>query len=143
MNRSDVIRYVPLLVAIVVVGITGAAIVDIATGDELQEQTEQAKAYCYQAYGDPTLANANVVGNHGGLHCAANDDDPHLHDVRPEALAAAHRANESGHVVNWAAVERYKSPDERADAEDLRFFGTGLALVVGMVLVVPVVRRWG
>lgn len=109
-------QYAPAVVALVMllsVGVSVIGAVDIDQ-DRIKHEYEKAQAYCYQAFGDPTIGNSMVIGNHGGWHCEANDGgEPHLHDVTDRAKMAAYLANESNRTVDQWPDDRYKPAHER------------------------------
>lgn len=73
----------------VVLFVVAAFVVPIATGD-LQEDVDQAEAYCDQELGagEYELAMVNAVWG-GGLHCIGEDRTIHIHDVPEHELEAA------------------------------------------------------
>lgn len=133
-------------VVLVIAGVIGGQLYSELHSDEFSAYVEKAEAYCFQSYGDASLLNAQVVGHHGGFHCAANRDDPHLHDVTDEALEAAFHANQSGETVDWSGVDRYGPRDQRGFFPDLKLFGSviGVALAMsGGLRFVGRRRNWG
>lgn len=76
---------------------------------EMRHDVEQARAFCYQTTGSPDIVNAQAMGEHGGLHCLANDDGPHLHAYPEQAREDALMVNRSGGSFDAAdyEVEQY------------------------------------
>lgn len=101
---------------------------------EMQAQNEMAQAYCEQAFGDDDVIISNVVGNHGGYHCLANQHEPHYHEVTKEARQAALEAERNGEQVDWSTVDRYKDsgPWER----QLQTYLTLVPILAGIIAVV-------
>lgn len=115
MNRQAILNIAFTVGVIVTMVAVGFAVVGGVTDAAAQEDVEKAQAYCYQAYGDADITVSNAfIG--GGYHCQANNDDPHLHDVHPQALNAAYAVNQSGGEIDWklADMQRYKSWEQRS-----------------------------
>jgi len=97
-----------LLAAAIVVVVLGGV---VATVDRqaIQHDVAISRAFCYQAYGDPTM---HPMGGHGGFHCEANAGQngghPHLHQIPREYLERAYAANQSGEQISF-------NPDEVAE----------------------------
>lgn len=107
MTESDkIISLFGVAFAIVVVASAGLPIAYMATNEGYQERVAtaiaQAQAYCEAVYGDPAVYQANVVGNHGGLHCDANEDGPHLHAIPEKYQKRAYEAQQAGEELDWS-----------------------------------------
>jgi len=106
----DPIAVVVLLLVAAATGYVMIQTLDAARAEpELTDQRQTARAYCYQAFGNPDVYTAAVVNGHGGYHCVANQGSPHYHETTKEARLAALEANRTGGRVDWATVDRYKS----------------------------------
>lgn len=113
---------------------------------EHREYREKARAYCYQWYDDPRTGIAQVFGEHGGLHCIANNDDPHLHEVTDEALEAAYRANQTNATAQMVAdrrdeFDRFEAPRNRpgifpVPLYTVIFVGISVVIVGGLIAII-------
>lgn len=140
MNGRGQAEVFPLSIvfALVIAGVLGVIIFDAvgADGSEIEREYEQAQAYCYQAFGEPTIGHSNVIGNHGGWHCEANENDPHLHDATDEAIHAAYYANQTNQTVDWSEIDRYEPTHKRGYTPTL--FGLGSILGLGLLMLVAI-----
>lgn len=65
--------------ALVIVAALGFTIVDEATSPEARAFFETAEAWCADHGGE--LTNAQVIGDHGGLHCDLGEQSVHMGEV--------------------------------------------------------------
>lgn len=134
-DRDDLVRMaVPLLIVVIMLFV-GLQVLNVAAGPtaDIDREIAESRAYCYQAHGDPSLGNSMVIGNHGGLHCLANDDEPHLHDVTERAKMAAYLANESNRTVDQWPEDRYEPRHKREGMPDI-LSGVSLLLIGGVFI---------
>jgi len=118
--------YWPLVIGVVVVA--GVLFIPIVDSGELATVAEQdfkeAQAYCEQVYGDESITNSMVVGNHGGWHCTANQNGPHLHAIPEEYKEQAYQAEQSGSALDWTVA------DARDHAEPTPWYQSMFGVVI-------------
>jgi hypothetical protein len=145
MKLADIDLPAVLLALIVAstVAFLGVHVLNLHSQQEMQAQHEMAQAYCEQVFGDEDVIISNVVGNHGGYHCLANDgSEPHYHEVTQEARQAALEAQRNGEQVDWSTVDRYKDtgPWERQLQSYLSLLPVTVG-VIGLVVGIGVIQR--
>lgn len=71
---------VGLAIGLILAGIGGFIVMEAATDEEFQQYIEDSEAWCDAHDGE--LHNAQVIGEHGGLHCELpNGTSVHMHEV--------------------------------------------------------------
>jgi len=101
---------------------------------------ERAEAYCLQVYNDSSVVNSLVVGSHSGLHCAANEEGPHLHDIPQKYQEQALNATQRGENINWTVETAQKQKvGSRIPVIGFRVFEVAGAIGAAVLVLVLVI----
>lgn len=150
-DRVSVIITAVVLVAVIGVG---AEVVSTFNSDEYQQQLEretaEAGAYCAQVYGSADTYNAMVHGRHGGIHCVANGEGAHLHEIPEKYKKQAYVAQQEGRDLGWTPATAQKHAAETPSPipvlgvypRELGGFLLATLVVGGGAVGVGYIQRW-
>jgi len=141
----NVKRHIPTIIALAIVTIVAVQLLAVmgspGSGTSIQEEIQTAEAFCYQAHGDARIEQSQTFGAHGGLHCSANDNGPHLHAYPDDALDDALNANQTNASFDAAAYETEHYPlfglGEPIGTALLTFGLIGMVVYIGMHPAMP------
>jgi len=109
------LRAIIASVIVVAVYAGGLAVVDGVSGGDLSERLEHernvAEAWCDYRYNDSGVYQANVIGGHGGLHCAGNEHEPHYHEVREPVRNRVYQAMQNNSTPDISHMDIYESEE--------------------------------
>lgn len=139
-NRERVIMAVIVAVVLLTAGLTLQKVTSDTYQERVQQEMGEARAYCNQVYGNPQIVMSNVVGGHGGTHCLANLNGPHLHTIPERYIEQAYQAEQAGRDLGWDVETA------RQQAEPKPIYTSPLLLIPALALVIAVllsyVQNW-